>query len=274
MKGFLFAGCSFTWGQGLYFYSKLNRLKYPPNEFTYNRKDLTDAHLRYKDVIRYPRLVANYFNTFDVFKIDNGGAEDESFEFLHNKFDLNGQTHNHFGHDKFNYDDIEYIIIQTSQIWRNRFYFNLNGVEDFAFVSSNSNGGSYNWEKLFQWMLNENVSYEELVSRHFKIQYERFLKEIKFFESKGLKIKILCWELEMFDLIKNDEYLMNKYVKLDYDGITYNTIWEMQHQNPKLKIKYDYEYFGENPPDDHHPSKECHRVIAENIIKSIEKDRT
>ena len=28
MKGILFGGCSFTWGQGLYFYSDLNRLTY------------------------------------------------------------------------------------------------------------------------------------------------------------------------------------------------------------------------------------------------------
>ncbi len=272
MKGLLFAGCSFTWGQGLYYYSNLNRLVYPPNEFTYKRQDLNDAHIRFKDVIRYPRLVSNHFNTFEIFKNVNGGGEDESFEFLHYVFDMDKPKQDHFLHEKFYYDDIEYIVIQTSQIWRNRFYFTLDGVEDFAFVSSNSNGGSYNWEKLFDWMTKENVSYDELLERHFKCQYERFLKEIKFFESKGIKIKILCWEREMYDIIKDDEYLMNKFVRLDYNDKIYNTIWEMQHENPHLKIKFDYGHFGDNPPDDHHPSKECHRVIADNLIKSIEKD--
>ena len=28
----------------------------------------------------------------------------------------------------------------------------------------------------------------------------------------------------------------------------------------------------QNTPKDHHPSKMCHRVIADNIIKSIERD--
>ena len=29
MKGLVFGGCSFTWGQGLYYYSDLPRLKEP-----------------------------------------------------------------------------------------------------------------------------------------------------------------------------------------------------------------------------------------------------
>jgi hypothetical protein len=69
MKGILFGGCSFTWGQGLYFYSELNRLTYPVNEFTYNDATVNDAHRKFRDTLRYPRLVANHFKTFEVFKI-------------------------------------------------------------------------------------------------------------------------------------------------------------------------------------------------------------
>ena len=29
-KGIIFAGCSFTWGQGLYYYSNMETLKEPP----------------------------------------------------------------------------------------------------------------------------------------------------------------------------------------------------------------------------------------------------
>jgi hypothetical protein len=37
-------------------------------------------------------------------------------------------------------------------------------------------------------------------------------------------------------------------------------------------IKTDHQYFGNNPPKDHHPSKECHRVVADAIIKKIESE--
>ena len=56
-KGIIFAGCSFTWGQGLYFYSDLPRQKYPLNEFTFNREELTDAHLRFKDTLPAPPIL-------------------------------------------------------------------------------------------------------------------------------------------------------------------------------------------------------------------------
>ena len=87
MKGILFGGCSFTWGQGLYYYSNLNRLPILENDYTYHPELIKESHLRFKDSIRYPRLVANNFNTFEVFKdnndkdLSNGGSEDDTFDF-------------------------------------------------------------------------------------------------------------------------------------------------------------------------------------------------
>jgi hypothetical protein len=57
-----------------------------------------------------------------------------------------------------------------------------------------------------------------------------------------------------------------------YIDETYDTIQEMQNNNKELYIEHDYEFFSENTPKDHHPSKLCHRVIANNIINSIEND--
>jgi phospholipase/lecithinase/hemolysin len=41
--------------------------------------------------------------------------------------------------------------------------------------------------------------------------------------------------------------------------------------NPELTIKWDETAFAETPKD-HHPSLTCHQVMAENIIKRIERD--
>ena len=41
--------------------------------------------------------------------------------------------------------------------------------------------------------------------------------------------------------------------------------------NPELTVKWDEAMF-EVTPKDHHPSLACHQVMAENIIKRIEKD--
>ena len=43
------------------------------------------------------------------------------------------------------------------------------------------------------------------------------------------------------------------------------------NENRFLHINSDDEYF-EDTPKDHHPSKQCHRIIADNIIKTIESN--
>ena len=65
MKGLIFAGCSFTWGQGLYYYSGLDTLVEPAPD-CYDAKLVTDAHKKYMETLRYPRLVANHFKTFEI----------------------------------------------------------------------------------------------------------------------------------------------------------------------------------------------------------------
>ena len=45
-KGMVFAGCSFTWGQGLYYYSNLPTLKEPPPD-AYNSNLVNHSHNAY-----------------------------------------------------------------------------------------------------------------------------------------------------------------------------------------------------------------------------------
>ena len=273
MKGLLFGGCSFTWGQGLYFYSDLPRQKYPLNEFTYKREELTDAHLRFKDTLRFPRLVANHFNTFELVKGQNGGGEDETFDFFKTVFRHKiNERHDYYISDNIQYDDIEYIIIQTSQIWRNKFYFTLDGKEDYTMISLNNHHHGYNWDNFYRWLIENNETVDNVVNTLFKEQHERFVREVKFYEDKGIKVRFLCWEEEFHQTIKDDEYLMGRFIPLTYKDKTYSTIREMLNENPHLKIKGDVAFFGDNIPDDHHPSRECHQVIAENIIKRLESE--
>jgi len=56
-KGMVFAGCSFTWGQGLYYYSNLDTLAEPLPDH-YDRNLVRHAHIKFKESVRYPILVA------------------------------------------------------------------------------------------------------------------------------------------------------------------------------------------------------------------------
>ena len=57
----------------------------------------------------------------------------------------------------------------------------------------------------------------------------------------------------------------------DFNGKKYSCIRELMNENRFLHINGDNEYF-EDTPKDHHPSKQCHRIIADNVIKKIESN--
>ena len=98
IKGLLFGGCSFTWGQGLYHYSNLSYLQEASENRSFNSRAISEAMIRHKNSIRFPRLVANHLNTFEVCKDDigklygNGGSEDETFDFFDYLFLTTGLT--------------------------------------------------------------------------------------------------------------------------------------------------------------------------------------
>jgi len=65
---------------------------------------------------------------------------------------------------------------------------------------------------------------------------------------------------------------MDRFIPIEYNNVQYNTIRNLMNENIELHINSDYEYFIETPKD-HHPSKKCHEIIANNIINRINKDK-
>jgi hypothetical protein len=125
MNGILFAGCSFTWGQGLYYYSDLKRIP-TMEEWSFDYSLMTDALIDYKNTVRYPRLVANHFKTFEVCRDTNGGSDEDSLQFIKMAFDIKDRKEGSFDYltyKRFKYEDISYVIFQTTQPYRSSFKF-------------------------------------------------------------------------------------------------------------------------------------------------------
>lgn len=253
MKGILFGGCSFTWGQGLYFYSELPGLYNPKNIFEYRRDKVTAAQIKFKNTLYYPRLVANHFNTFEVVKELNGGSEDETFQFFKDIF-----KHN------YTYDDFDYMIMQISAIFRNKFYFTINGQIFNSILDVDDSN-------ILHYMKINNYTFEDCYQQFLNQQFERLKNELMFYESKGIKIKIILWFGDLLERIRNDKFFNNKIVTLNYDNKTFNTVLELGDSYDEMYIITD-PYFKDKKFNDYHPSKLFHQIIADGVIKSIEKD--
>jgi hypothetical protein len=267
MKGILFGGCSYTWGQGLYFYSDLPRLYNSPSIYEFPGNKVVAAQIRFKNTLYYPRLVANHFNTFEVVKSYNGGSDDESFEFFKNCFSkTTNMLESNYNYEKYIYEEFEYIVIQLSSIIRNRFYF----IIDDSTFSCKLDTEIMDY-KLVEYMKRNNYTVEDCYQQFINQQFDRLKKELMFYENKGIKTKIMLWFDDLLEYIKSDQFLNQKLVKLYYDNKVVYTIKELQDNYPEMIILTD-PYFKDNKINDWHPSKLLHQIMADGIIKSIESD--
>jgi hypothetical protein len=297
MNGIVFAGCSFTWGQGLYYYSNLKHIpKF--EEWVKDYGLMTNAPINYKNTIRFPRLVANHFSTFEVCRETNGGSDEMSFKFLEilftrDKVANNLQHYSFLTSQFYEYDEIEYIVFQSSQPQRCSYKINYDGKQYLVYINDNSSNRTrvsvlqqtglqidLNEEEgldiVYKWLEENNLTVDELYDLHIKNQVDIMKNNFMFYESKGIKIKLLLWTNDLLNSILKDDYLKSKLITLNHNGFTFSTIDEMFDYDATFLIERDIDGFDGVVPDiakgDRHPSKRLNQILAKNIIKSIEMD--
>ena len=225
--------------------------------------------IKTREELRFSNLVSEHFNTFDVVRRYTSGNDQDSFLFLDHLFDRSHE-HPHITEQRFKYDEIEYIIFQTS--YPDRCFIKLDNqylrLNDFQ-----KNGGKELddfIDKLKDFGINNfDEYYDEL-----RLQLINNLKNnFQFYESNGLKC--LFWNItpNFNNLINDDEYLKNRLITFDYNGKNYSCWIEMfEDENSNLEIIGDNEFFGKITPYDRHPSKKAHQIIGQSIIKKIEEN--
>ena len=104
-QNIIFSGCSFTWGQSLYYCNEsFTDLKEPINS-CYDHKDTefpSKEHKQYMIESRFATQVANHFNCEPIVREENGGNNIQICRFVLNK--LNSKT--------------KFVVIQTTSFGR------------------------------------------------------------------------------------------------------------------------------------------------------------
>lgn len=302
-KAMVFAGCSFTWGQGLYFYSNMPSLK-EPEHHRYHSIDVRWTHYEYMKTLRYPRLVADYFKQFEICQPFNGGATysiigwwDEAFLETKNRYDPIPRTEDEILKaweaetrsksvegdrywKKYEYEDISHVFYQFTQWTRSHSPAMICANDDGSIVRT-SHINSMQHPDFPNWLKENNLTEEEYIHRGRQQDIDDVRTFLQRFAEKGIKVYVMSWPFDMVPYIKNDPWLSSRLIEFDYQGQHYTNIEDMMgHQHahwyevahPELMIWRDRREF-QDPPVDHHPSKTCHRVIADNIIKHLEKEK-
>lgn len=283
MKGIIFAGCSFTWGEALELYSDYPTIRYDyykqehkgyffPEAVMYQKP----GHIRFIESNRFARKVAQHFNTFDLVHPKNGGSLNTMRKFISSSL--------------LEYEgDIEYVVLQFTEILRD-VYIHDKCLDTCCSISVRE-------------ILNDRVSYEcnelsldeyskyksyELYNQYFgdktpldidnEYSTKELIKTLKFLKDiydSGIKIKLLgTWtsDIQKYENLKNvDLELYNFYkqnlITINSDGREYETIFSAYNSNPQYRISTDLPWSNND-----HPSLKFHNLLTKSIIKNIEND--
>lgn len=111
-KGVLGLGCSYTWGEGLYYYSDLDGLPFKyKHEFVF--EDVKPSMIQYKNKHRFIQLIADHYDTWAWANRGNGGTNVNCIRhYVDNEFLLA---------DEFKYSDFKLVVFQFTHFGRDDF---------------------------------------------------------------------------------------------------------------------------------------------------------
>jgi hypothetical protein len=257
-KGIIFVGCSFTWGGGLEYYAPFKDIP-NPDAYQFDESKISFATMNFIKANRFSRLVANHFEMWEVNKLNCGGSDDNSIFFLENCFSLNNQSettankhYENIKNQKFSSDEIQCVVFQLTHPLRN--YKEILKLKNENFLSDTFG----NWEEMENHFILENL--------------KGVIKIFEELESMGIKCKLWSSYNDYTSFIKKHNYLSSKYITLKYLNEEFDSLHDLLGKYPKFKIRTSgFLINGKIVPDDHQ-TIECHKVIADSIINSIEKD--
>ena len=275
MKGLLFPGDSFTWGEGLHMYSELPDIKF--DEQGHDGKNYTPAHIKFIEANRFARKVANHFNTFELLRISNGGSNSNAFDFIDNLPKQYKKNHMPaVGSDKvarsveYRLKDFDYIILQLTDMFRDDIKFEYKDITGYCNIKSdesrNRSGFNYYLRDVFNNDINAFIEYylEKLINN--------IIEKFKLYESNGIKrCFIHTWQNEPIPFFQNNPYLNERWITYEFNNTVYNSIWDLQ-KNKGMSLNND-EFFLNKKIIVHngHTSLSAHNIQSNAIIKKIEE---
>ena len=273
MKGILFAGDSFTWGEGLHLYSDLPDIHY--NEVSFNHCRYTPAHKDWINANRFSRRVANHFETFDLVRYHNGGNNNEIFDFIDNiekvyadrYVDAQDSTHRMF---RYKMIDFDYIVVQLTDMFRAKVQFIHNGIIKKCNIRSEDSIKETEFDKYLQEMHNNDI--KKFIDIFLDGFAKRVEQKFKQYESMGVKKCLIhTWQNELIPYIKNNSFLNDRFIEYNVNGNIVSSIWDLQLRNGMSISDDPYFTTISKSVVNGHTSLKAHKIQAEAIINKIEE---
>lgn len=283
----IFCGCSFTWGQGLWSYSPTKW--YVPTCIEYTQEnapippdaDLFRIENRFAGVLQHMVPISNV-----IIKRHNGGTDEESLRFI------DEVKNNEVGQETLltqnvPWNGVKLCVFQTTQAYRSPFKFTYKNEEyqiranpgftglticDKIFTNNSGHKDFVeldNYEPFLNWLVDNNLTPDDFYKIHTTQIMNKIENKFKELEGDGIKCVLLSWTDDYLHLIKENNYLNERFVPIKYKGVSYDTI-EM------IIEKFNMDIMGDKTKlhdcgGDNHPSLELHKVIAKSLYPKIKQ---
>lgn len=276
-------GDSFTYGEGLQYFSELPSVVFPDNH-QYNPKLINYPQYKFIEKNRYIQQVGDKLGVSVITRSRNGGSHTQIEEFLQSLLPINDEEkynlmhkmdHNSYDTDleirdnTARLDEISHIIIQTTNPLRDNFSFEYNGtLYHTKDITQNDRENCTTFNSFMNYCIENFGGYDKTENYIFKLFLDRIQKRCEFYESNGIKIMLLLWQDQNNECALNHPYFGDKILKIYYDNNEYTSIREWQLANPKFFLRNSFRHIQKCKNDDH-PTLEGHTIIAESILKQM-----
>jgi hypothetical protein len=255
-KYILFLGDSFTWGQGLYLPSWVERKPEVFDNFLETHKtsnkeigmqwvdqqehfDLED--LKIKEKLSFTGIVGESLNRKVIKKRGNGGS------ITSNLVQLNNTSFDYYMNDDMDFAEVNLYNPFYPKDCIIIFQFSSIGREDFESLT----------EEEVNMVFDTNVSFKDIIYDRIKVLFDKVDSKLMEIESKyGFKYYYLDWLGDFYD------FKPEKFITIN--GHHY---FNMMTATNYIKIPYKDKYIC-----DGHINQYGNSVIARNILKKIQKD--
>lgn len=284
----VFAGCSFTWGQGLWSYAPTKWYVPTCDEYTEENAPIPPSADEFRIENRFAGLVAKEISWSPaIVKRWNGGTDEESIRFIREVKENHVSEHSLLTMN-LPWENVEWVIFQTTQCYRTPFFFfhknqeyairsnpELDGFSICDRITRDENDNpTYhelpNYDIFLEWLVDNNHTPEDFISLHTKQIVNNIESLFRELEEEGKNVYILSWTDEYLYEIKKRNYFDDKFVRIEYNDKEYDCIETLMDENKETQIRFDntrLHYCG----GDAHPSLNLHRSIANSIIKKVKE---
>lgn len=257
-------GCSFTFGEGLQFFSNLKSVTIP-KQHMFDYEELTHVQYRFIQNNRYSKLLADLLGSVDVNSSKNGGSNDGIYKELRllSINDNEIKIKDRVGYNRETYtrlDEIDYIVIQFTNIYRDELLINSKVYPQLNMVT--------NVDEYIKTYLKDDLTFDDYTKILCEQTINKFKNVFKKIEQKkpNIKIRVFSWENELDEYLRLDEYFKDKIITFNYKDKEYKTLRDIVYSKSKLTIQ---ETFHPNCRNDQHMNLEGHKLIAESIFKTL-----